>query len=121
MTILNYVMTACFVFSVVVQFNDPDPLRWMAIYGAAATACVFALRRRGAWRLPAAIGTVASVWAATIAPRVLGQVAFGELFEAFEMKDLRVEEARECGGLLIVAVWMAVLVGSALYRRRFSS
>ena len=36
-----------FVFSVVVQVNDPDPLAWMAMYGAAAIACLLSLLGRG--------------------------------------------------------------------------
>ena len=47
MKILNYVMAAAFIFSVIVQFNDPDPLLWMLIYGLAGAACVLAMRRRG--------------------------------------------------------------------------
>ncbi|MEO6726888.1 MAG: transmembrane 220 family protein [Blastocatellia bacterium] len=117
MKILNYVMTAAFLFSVAVQYNDPDPLRWMAIYGAAAAACVMAIQRRGEWLLPAAIGAIALVWALSYAPQVIGKVRFGELFEAFEMKDARVEVAREMGGLLIVTVWMAVLTVVSLRRR----
>ena len=58
---------------------------------------------------------VAVVWALTLASNVLGKVRFGELFEAFEMKDACVEVAREFGGLVIVAGWMAVL---AVYQFR---
>jgi hypothetical protein len=39
----------------------------------------------------------------------VGQVSIGELFESYAMKSAPVEEAREMGGLLIVAAWMAVL------------
>jgi hypothetical protein len=106
-----------FVFSVIVQYNDPDPLVWMSIYGLAAGACVYAYRRPAHWLWPGGLALVSGVWAATIAPRVLGRVAFRELFEAWEMKDLRVEEAREMGGLLIVAVWMLVLFCRAARRR----
>src|SRR5881394_3109931 len=106
--VLNYLMTAAFLFSVAVQYNDPDPVRWMAIYGAAAVVCVLAIMGRERWPLPAAIGLIALIWALTLAPDVIGKVRFGELFEAFEMKDERVEVAREMGGLLIVAFWMAV-------------
>jgi hypothetical protein len=113
---LNCLMAALFVFSVVVQYNDPDPLRWMAVYGAAALACVLAIFGRGYWPLVAALGLVALVWALTLAPAVVGKVRFGELFESFEMKDERVEVAREMGGLLIVAFWMAVLT-VAFWRR----
>ena len=38
-----------FVFSVIVQVNDPDPLSWMAIYGAAAVACLLSLMGRLPW------------------------------------------------------------------------
>lgn len=106
--ILNLLMTAAFLFSVAVQYNDPDPIRWMAIYGAAAVICMLAIAGRGRWPLAAAVGLLALVWALTLAPAVIGKVRFGELFEAFEMKDERVEVAREMGGLLIVAFWMLV-------------
>jgi hypothetical protein len=118
MKILNYVMTACFLFSVIVQYNDPDPIVWMLIYGLAAVACVLAIAGRLNWMFPAAVGIVALAWALTLAPNVIGKVAFSELFEAFEMKDERVEVAREFGGLLIVAFWMAALVLLSLRRKR---
>jgi len=117
MKLLNYLMTVCFLFSVVVQYNDPDPVRWMLIYGLACAACVLAILNRLNWIFPAAIGLVALAWAMTLAPNVIGKVAFRELFEAFEMKDERVEVAREFGGLLIVTFWMAALVLQSLRRR----
>jgi hypothetical protein len=55
------------------------------------------------------VGVVALAWAATLAPHVLGSVGLGEMVEAWEMKDVRVEEGRETYGLLIVAAWMTVL------------
>lgn len=111
-------MAAAFLFSVAVQYNDPDPLRWMAIYGAAAMVCVLAVAGRERWLVSAVIGLVALGWALTLMPDVIGKVRFGELFEAFEMKDERVEVAREMGGLLIVAFWMAVVTAVSLRRRR---
>ncbi len=116
--VLNYLFLALFVFSVIVQYNDPDPLVWMSVYGLAAAACLVALKRPLHWQLPGALLLYAAIWAATIAPRVGGRVRFGELFEAWEMKDLRVEEAREFGGLLIVAAWMLTLFLRALLTRR---
>ena len=96
-----------FAFSVVVQVNDPDPFRWIAIYSAAALACL--LGNQLHWTVPVAIGLVALGWAATLAPNVLGRVPFLSMFEEFEMKSLAVEESREMYGLLIVAFWMVVL------------
>jgi len=108
--VANWVMLAAFIFSVVVQYNDPDPVRWMLIYGLAAVACMLMLLRRLRWHLPAAVGATALGWAASLAPHVNGKTTFGEMFQSFDMINTVVEEAREMGGLLIVAGWMAVLV-----------
>ena len=98
-----------FVFSVVVQVNDPDPLAWMAMYGAAAIACLLSLLGRVPWWFAVLVGLVALGWAPTLAPRVLGNVPFLSMFAEFEMKDIGVEESREMYGLLIIAGWMAVI------------
>ena len=107
-----------FVFSVVVQANDPDPTRWMAIYGAAAVACLLSLLGRLPWWFAVLTGVVALVWAATIAPRVIGQVPFLDMFAEFEMKDIGVEESREMYGLLLVGGWMAILGHRAFWKSR---
>jgi hypothetical protein len=111
--ILTALMTVYFLFAAVMQYNDPDPVRWMAIYGAAALACWLALVRR-LWRwYPAGVALAAVVWAATLAPGVIGHVAPRELFSETAMLAPAVEEAREMLGLLIVAVWMGVLFATA--------
>ena len=107
-----------FLFSVIVQVNDPDPLAWMAIYGAAAVACVLSLMNRVPWWLPVIIGLVALGWAFSIAPRVIGQVPFLDMFAEFEMKDIGVEESREMYGLLLIAGYMAILGHRAFWGRR---
>ena len=105
-----------FAFSVVVQVNDPDPLRWIAIYAAAAVACLVGSRLH--WTAPVAIGLVALAWAVTLAPNVIGRVPFREMFQEFEMKNRGVEESREMYGLLLIAGWMAVLGHRAFWRGR---
>ena len=115
--LLNVLLLAMYLFSVIVQYNDPDPWVWMTVYGLAAGACVYAFWRPAHWLWPGLLGLATALWAASLAPRVLGRVAFGELFEAWEMKDLRVEEAREMGGLLIVASWMLELFCRAYSQR----
>jgi hypothetical protein len=106
---LNRFMAVIFVICVAVQYNDPDPLRWMSIYGAAAAACLWPRAHPAARFVPPAVGLAAIVWAASLAPSVLGKVSFGELFQAFEMKSTPIELGRELGGLLIVGVWMMAL------------
>ncbi|MGH7445940.1 MAG: transmembrane 220 family protein [Longimicrobiales bacterium] len=114
--IANSVMLLLFAFAAVVQVNDPDPFAWILIYGLAVVACVLALLRRGHWLVPASIAALAVIWAAAISPRVLGQVPFTDMFGAFEMRDIGIEQSREMYGLLLVAVWLTVLAVSA--RRR---
>ncbi len=108
------VFALAFAFAVVVQVNDPDPFGWVTIYGLAATACVLAAFDRGPAVFPGAIAMAALVWAAFLAPHVLGRVEFLSMFGAFEMESVAVEESREMYGLLLVAVWMGV---TALRRR----
>jgi hypothetical protein len=103
------VFLVMFGLSVAVQVNDPDPIGWVAVYGAAALCCGLALAGRLRWWLPAAVAGAAAAWSATIAPRVLGRVPWRRMFEAWEMHDLGIEESREMYGLLIVALWMGVL------------
>jgi len=108
--VANWVIIAAFLFSVAVQYNDPDPVRWMLIYGLAALACILKLLGWLRWYLAAAVGATAFGWAASLAPGVIGKTSFGEMFQSFHMINPVVEEAREMGGLLIVAAWMGVLV-----------
>ena len=111
----NIAMLLVFVASALLQLNDPDPLAWTAIYSAAALMCGLELTGRLRATYPMLLALTALAWAATIAPRVLGKIPFRDMFAEFEMHDLRIEESREMYGLLIVAVWMAVL---ALVARR---
>jgi hypothetical protein len=105
----NVVMLLAFVFSVVVQFNDPDAFVWIAMYSLAALACALVLLGRGHWVFPAILMVATLAWAAALAPRVLGHVRFLDMFGAFEMANAGIEESREMYGLLVVTVWMAVL------------
>lgn len=111
--ILTALMALYFLYAIAMQYNDPDPLRWMAIYGAAALACVLALARRLPRWAPVGVALVAAVWAATLAPGVIGHVAPRDLFARAGMLTPVVEEAREMLGLVIVVVWMSVLAATA--------
>ena len=103
-------MLLMFVLSTVVQYNDPDPIRWMAIYGAAATVCGLEMRRRAPIWAPVLVAIIALVWAGSIVSRA-HDVPLSALVAEWEMRDLRVEEAREMYGLTIVGVWMLVIAG----------
>ena len=107
--ILNVIMTVAFLFSVAVQYNDPDPVRWMAIYGAAAAACILSLTGNLSWKFSAAVGLAALLWAAVWAPGVFSRPFPTTMVDEFHMTGVADEEARELGGLLIILIWMTVL------------
>ena len=115
----NLVMGVLFLFSAGLQFNDPDPVAWAAIYGAAAAVCVWfavgRMRGRLARALAFAIATVALVWSGVIAARTSSHVGLLQLFESWEMQNVAIEERRETYGLLIAGVWM--IVAGAFSRR----
>ena len=107
---VNSAMCGLFLLSVVVQWNDPDSVRWMAIYGAALTVClVVALRGRIAATAPILVAVIASVWSADWIGGGPALGAYSHMFDAWEMKSVSVEEAREASGLLIVTGRMVVV------------
>lgn len=44
--LLLTLFAAYFTFAAAVQYNDPDPLHWMALYGLTALACALAIAGR---------------------------------------------------------------------------
>ncbi len=104
----NVVFAALFVVSAGLQYNDPDPWRWIALYGAAAVATMAALHLRGGWVAALVVGLVAAVWAATLWHSVSGHVEVTDFWRKMSEKGGKVEEMREAGGLSIVAGWLAV-------------
>jgi hypothetical protein len=67
--------------------------------------------------MPVAIAVIAFVWAGSLYFRAR-DVPIGSLFAAWEMQDLRIEEAREMYGLTIVGVWMIVIAGVKWWRAK---
>jgi len=114
--LLTGTMAVLFLLGAAVQYNDPDPLRWMAIYLAAAAACLLHVLGKSRWWLPAIVAAVALGWAVTLAPAVIPNVRIAEMFAAWEMANERVEDGREMYGLLIIFVYMCVL--GLMQRRR---
>lgn len=110
--ILNGLMLALFVFAAALQYNDPEPVRWMAIYLAAALPCWFVVSDRSSLvPLPAAVvGAISAVWALVYVARGVPTVSPLHMFDEWEMKNQQVLETRELFGLAIVAVWMVVVL-----------
>lgn len=112
---VSWVMAALYLLSVAVQYNDPDPLRWMAIYGSAAVAAALLPSRRWAIGLALGVAAAALIWAVALTPEIWGRVGFADLWKKMSEKGGAVEIEREVGGLALVVAWM---VPGALLRRR---
>jgi hypothetical protein len=101
---------------VAVQYNDPDPVRWMLIYGYGALVTGMAIAKR--YTVLAPIGAILYLagfiyWipGATVADP-------SHIFTDLQMHEKGVEEVREAVGLLLCAVWMTVLSVVWLRNRR---
>ena len=106
---LNALFLVAYLLSAAVQYNDPDTLPWIAIYLAAALMCLARLTGHPPVWLPPTLLAISLVWAGFLMPQVVGQVSPQEVFESLSMRTREVEEAREIGGLLLVASWSGVL------------
>lgn len=97
------VMLPLLLMSVAVQYNDPDGIVWMFIYGYSVINTV-----------PAIFG-VYTAWAI---PGTLGYLSgFAWLVPTFESPYLKSELTREGGGLLIAGVWMLCLAVAWYFNR----
>ena len=100
------VMCAVFVASTAVQWNDPDPLAWIGLYGLAALLAAAA----AAGRVPLVPNAAAFVLFVGLTALWLPSLesARPEAFTSFQMKESRDEEPRETIGLALCAVWSGV-------------
>jgi hypothetical protein len=110
------VMTALFALSVAVQWNDPDPAYWMAIYGVAALLAA----RAAQGQLPLLPNAAAFALFAVLAAHALPDLLGGReaAFTHWQMLEPRDEVAREAGGLLLCALWSGVQTVVALRAHR---
>lgn len=110
-----WLMAALFAVCVVLQYNDPDPIRWMLVYGVAMGISALLPFDRRVAIAGFVIGALALAWAVLLISGIYDKVAFSDVFGKMSEKGGAVEEEREAGGLLIEGVW---LVLASAYRRR---
>jgi hypothetical protein len=112
----SWAMAALFALCVALQLNDPDPARWMAIYGAAMVVSVVLPAKRAAWIAGALLGAGSLAWALVLTMQVWGVIEPADLVKKMSEKGGAVEVGREAGGLWIQAV--CLLAASAFRRTR---
>jgi hypothetical protein len=113
--IASYVMAALLAVCVALQYNDPDPIRWMAMYGAAAIVAALLPAKKQLVPAGYVVAAVALVWGAYLLYDVWGRMQVADLVEKMSEKGGAVEEGRESGGLAIAGVW---LVFASWFRSR---
>jgi len=107
MRIASGVFTAVFLLSAAVQWNDPDPLPWIAGYLLAAGLSLAAALGR-MWFLPSALAAgVFALWFLSLAGTLPGAPL--EAFTSFRMRAAGHEAPREAIGLLLCTLWTAFL------------
>ena len=108
--ILNLLFAVAFLAAPVVQLNDPDPWLWIPLYLIALASCIAFQRKRLNHRFGIAVGLGALCWSVTLLPTVIRHPpAWADVFGDVKMYAPGVEEAREMGGLWLVAGWVLVL------------
>ncbi len=107
---INIVMALLFIFAAVMQYNDPDVIRWIAMYGSAALACILWSFGRDKKLIPGIIFLVCMFWIVVLlVDAASGPFDFEGLIESMGMKNESIELYREIWGLLAVSLWMSVL------------
>ncbi len=100
--VVGGVFAILFLISAVLQYNDPDPLFWIAIYGMATLVTLGFVFNRVSYIVPVLVGLLCVIGFFLIFP---------EKFEGFVIGqgDINnIEEAREAFGILIIAIVMFV-------------
>jgi len=114
----NFGMSLLFLFASAFQINSPNALQWITMYLLASIACFLAFRGTLAWPVPASVGLVALVWAATLYPFLVGKRKSLNMLNTFHLTNPEVEEVRKVVGLVLVLSWMTYLTIRILRAKR---
>jgi len=109
---LNLFMSIFFMVATGLQYNDPDPMVWMFLYGFSSIICITIVinpyvQERRLWRM---LVTVHLLY--TVGLLVYAILAYGHLV----VKNLNIlhdEEGRELCGLSLVAIWLSISMATS--------
>lgn len=105
---LHLVFALLFALSAVLQYNDPDPLPWILVWGGAALVAAAEFRSAGRPVFQQALVIICAIWMATLAPAMAAFVTLGQpslLFASMSAGQPLIEESREFLGLAIILVY----------------
>ena len=113
-------MTGLLILSAIVQWNDPDPLRWILCYSVSAIITLSSLVRPLPLSIPLIWGLVVLLSSLFVGMDFLmseEQFDWNSFWNVIAMKNEAVELGRELGGLLLVTGWMAMLAWRIKFTR----
>ena len=113
--VLSGAFALLFLFGAAVQWNDPDPLRWMLAYGAVAALSAGAAAGRLTVVPTGVVLAGLTLWLAIWSPAFANSSLAA--MQSFGMSGaVQEEEVREAWGLLLLVLWTGVLLGAGLRR-----
>lgn len=107
--IAHGVLAALFALSLALQFNDPNPWPWVAVYGVSAVVAGLAAAGRPPRKLAWAVVAVCAAWEIHYLRVGAEHVPFGSLVQDWHMTDQTVVDGREFYALMLMAGWMLVV------------
>ena len=100
--ILGYLFSILFLVAAVLQYNDPDALMWIFIWGISAVVSLLFALKKAAYNLTAVIAILALI---------AGFYVYPSTFEGLGLENgnlKNVERGREAYGLFIIAATMLI-------------
>ena len=110
--VVTILMTGLLLLSALVQWNDPDPFRWIVCYSVTAIITLCSLIRPLPPSIPLIWGLLVLLSSLFVGIDFLmseEQFEWDSFWNVMTMKNEAVELGRELGGLLLVTGWLTVL------------
>jgi hypothetical protein len=108
MRISNLVLSILFLLFTIVQFNDPDPFKWILLYGLTAGICGFSAFGKKSKIINIITLLIVIIWMGILAPEFLNWIQEGmpSITETMKVEEPYIEYTREFLGLLICLLAM---------------
>ena len=112
MKITYWTLAVVFALFAALQYNDPDPIQWILLYGGVAVhfamAALGKMNRTAVWLWLAA----SAIWAATLFPDFMDWIRMGEpsIVESMKAEQPWIELTREFLGLVVAALGCGFLL-----------
>lgn len=114
MKVFNYVMGGLFIISAALQFNDPDPYLWITIYVVAALLAYMNIVNKHDRLSHLGMLLACLIYGFTLVFKKDGVISWfndhqaESLVQSMKATKPWIENAREFGGLMIIAVFLVI-------------